>query len=169
MARGTIKIIPTGPSKWIASALLIALCLVNAEAFGRVRDSEMSILDFVNKVVALDKITPLEVESLLGEKLSPVSASSGEYTAHDIKFEDATIELLDYRGANFLSLKLSGGCVSRAKVLEDYKPLTIAGVPSGHSADEQTYFSKPEKWGELAFGFPENNSKCLRTVVFKIN
>ena len=128
----------------------------------------MTVFDLVKKIAALEKITPTEVSILLGKPLSPPRPGSLAYTASDIELKDATIEFLDFRGPKLLVLSLKPGCIPRSRTFADFGPLTISGVPSGHRVDEQTYFSKPEAWGTLAFGFPENFSDCLKTVVFNI-
>jgi hypothetical protein len=160
-----------GASRGVGKATFV-VCLLLEVNFARaevaqVRDSKMTVLGFVNKLASLVKIGPMEVESLLGKQLSPVPQMSGAYTAHDIPFEDATIELLDYRGSKLLVIFLKReGCIARTKILADYGPLRITQVPSGHSPDERTYYTRPEKWGELSFGFPANSFECLRSIVF---
>jgi hypothetical protein len=150
----------------IVSILMLASIFFGSATFAQTPVSKTPTLDFVNKIASLNRITPLAIETLVGKKLSPAFRSSDSYTANDIKLEDTTIELLDYRAPQLLVLRLKDGCILRATVLAAFKPLKITGFPSGHSAADQTYFSKTERWGELAFGFPENNRECLKTVVF---
>jgi len=72
----------------------------------------------------------------------------------------------DGKRPSFISLNLSGTCISWEEVKLHYKNIKITGLPKGGSLDEEVSYSDFRPWGKLSFGFKERNPACLAGVAF---
>jgi hypothetical protein len=139
-------------------------------------EQKMGLYSLIDSLTDSATLNRSIIEQLTGTKLS--MSSSGvfnRYEAHNIMLTDASIELIDYREPSsnvatrgaLLVLTLADTCVRKDDVFAHYSPLAISSTPSGHSLDEQTYFSKSGPRGRLSFGFMERSRDCLKTVIIE--
>ncbi|MCY1552868.1 hypothetical protein D9M68_892960 [compost metagenome] len=66
-----------------------------------------------------------------------------------------------------LVLTLNEPCIRHTQVREHYPDLIVAETPRGRSPEEQTVFSTPQAWGQLAFGFRVASPDWLASVILQ--
>lgn len=129
-------------------------------------------------IVASPPLDRAMVERLTGAKLMLVSsnAATNFYETHDIKLEDTSIELIDYRDSPvgymatsgpLLNFELTNSCFSRKDIITRYGTTEIT-PPSPHGIGSETEFKRLEPWGYVSFGFSQRSPDCLKSVVIFI-
>jgi hypothetical protein len=159
-------------------AVLIAAGVIMAaspaEAAG-----EPALFTLVDILIVSPPVDHAAVERLTGAKLEmDYSGALNDYSAQDVKLgDDLTIAAILYRepvpgrgsmAGSLLELDPGGSCIALASVMARYPGLSATGDAIAHSRDEQTYYSRPEEWGKLSFGFPGNTNRCLKSVSFTL-
>ncbi len=159
------------------------LCLIACGQVGEanakgiaMKTNEMTLWQVVEAVTRQIPFTREKIELSFSAKLKEVDQNSYTvfYTGGGVPLANGVlISTIDLRLGRevgdsyaFLSIGLSGGCVSLGDVRAHFGPLEITETPRGRSLDEKTYHTTRLAWGELSFGFAERNPSCLALIVF---
>jgi hypothetical protein len=143
-------------------------------------DQPLPALDkLLDQVRATRNIDLATLEHAVGATLRESDDSNESvafYAAHGVRSGSYTLDV-DFRtpmkggdatSGALLVLDLSGPCVHRAEIEARYGRLMLTQAPRGESLDEEASWSHREAWGELSFGFAEQKSDCLRSIVFAL-
>lgn len=63
-----------------------------------------------------------------------------------------------------LGLFLSGACIARSDIEDQYGALLLVAAPRGRSLHETSLWESSQPWGQLRFAFKQNNPECLHSV-----
>jgi len=143
-------------------------------------EDEPPVFALVDTLIQTPPADHATVERLTGASLElDYSGYLDDYSAEDVKTGGAvTIKSILYRepvpgrgslAGPLLLLEPGGACVTLAAVMARYPGLSAAGDAVAHSDSEQTYYSRAEDWGKLAFGFPGRAGRCLKSVSFTLH
>jgi hypothetical protein len=133
----------------------------------------------LDQLIAYPVIDRSVIKRVTGAELELDSSNSSTnfWVTGSVKLGDVLLDTIDYRdavpggdgiGGALVGFNLGGECVPRKDVLRHYKALAVTDQPTGRSLDEQTYYTRPEPWGGLSFGFAERSPDCLKTVIFDV-
>lgn len=167
----------------IRSAMIVSIasmlpCATATHAKGTAMDPTMSALNqLVERFSAAAPIDRHRAERILGVPLHHRDSTKTQaiWQARDIRSGPLTlaVELRESVAGSggtpgaLLAIDVTSGCVHAEDVAAHYKPWTLTDIPRGRSLDEQTSWSREERWGRLSFGFAERRPECLASIVFE--
>jgi len=143
-------------------------------------DGDPAIFALVDRLIATPPVDHETADRLTGARLElDFSGYLDDYSAQDVQAGGGlTIDSILYRepvpgrgsqAGPLLLMEPGGACVTQSEVMARYPGLAAAGDAIAHSAREQTYYSRAEPWGKLAFGFPGPAGHCLKSVSFTMH
>lgn len=160
-------------------ALACLLAAVSPASTHASPEATASLAGLVETLRAMPRLDRAGVERIVGRALTPRDGNPyfALWEASDVTLGSLRVATVDFRepkpgsGATagpILVLKIGRGCPTRREVEDRFRPLTLTGVPRGHSLDEETSLSRAEPLGRLSFGFTERHPDCLASVALSV-
>ena len=81
-----------------------------------------------------------------------------------IQLVDLRIPKRGHKHPGFMTLELSGRCLTREDIEPQFGRLDLIGAPRGRTADERIVYAARFGGAEIRFGFPEHDPKCVKVI-----